>query len=79
MGFPVKPGERGRLQEVRRTQFLMNKREQINEGTAEVTKEKSLSDLPPCISTMWLFMDGGGCNEVLLAPYAAHIAKKGTQ
>lgn len=39
MGFPGKPGERGILQEVRRAYFLMNKKEQINEGTAEVTQE----------------------------------------
>lgn len=76
MGFPGKPGERGILQEVRRACFLMNKREQINEETAAVTKEISLSDLPPCISTMWLVMDGGGCNEVLLAPYVAQVAKR---
>ena len=50
-----------------------------NKWTAAVTKEISLSDLPPCISTMWLFMDGGGCSEVLLAPYAAQVAKKSTQ
>ena len=56
--------------------FLMNKREQINEGTAAVTKEINLSDLPPCISTMWLFMDGGGYNKVLLAPYVAQVAKR---
>lgn len=53
----------------------MNKREQINEGTAAVTKEINLSYLPPCISTMWLFMDGGGYNKVLLAPYVAQVAK----
>lgn len=57
MGFPGKPGERGILQEVRRACFLMNKRERINEGTAAVTKEISLSDLnlvfQPC-GYLWM-------------------------
>lgn len=45
---------------------------------AEVMKEVSLSDLPPCIFIVWIFVDGGGCSELLWAPCAPQVAEKDT-